>query len=309
MDGLDLRIVRALGVQAWGETRGPADAARPAVMARRFRVRPELVRERIARMEAAGVIAGYEVYPNFRHLGLQATTLHYRLPEDAPKARALDEAAAFDGVFGVYGYLGDAVCVDVCHRSVADRTRRVDVLAKLMGQARPLVLWERVLPPVDRVLDELDWRIIQALRGDAHRPLDQVAQALDTSVRTTRRRYARLADEGSIDVIANFDPTRLEGHVMVEFHVRFARPSAAVHRAVLKTLDENWFTAWTPPDAGVGGLVAGLVGRSIGHFEELRDTVEQNEHVSAVHVLVPSRTVYDGTWIDEAIAEKVAATP
>lgn len=302
-----MRIIRALGTQAWdGRDRSP-DAVRPVNMARRFGVRDELLRERIARLEHDGVISGYEIYPNFRHLGLDATTFHYRLPDDGSKAAAVDEAAAFDGVFGVYGYLDPHVCVDICYRSPADRARRLDVLGKLMGNARPLVLWQRHLPTVERALDRLDWRIIQGLRGAAKRPLEDVAQSLGTSVRTVRRRYSRLANEGSIDVVPNVDPTRIAGTLLLEFHIHFDGTSSVPARKVLEILDEHWFSAWTPPDSEIAGQVVVLCGESVARFEELRQAVQALAAVRSVRVLVPSRVAFDGSWIDDAIEERIGA--
>jgi len=306
MDTLDLRILRALGIQAWSEGQRNLDDLRPATLARRFRVRPELVRERISRLESSGVVAGYEIYPNFRHLGLDVTTYHYTLEDPGLKAAAVDEAAEFEGVFGVFGYLGQVVCVDVCHRSPADRARRLSVLGKLMNGARGGVMWERNLPAVTRALDVLDWRIIKALRGDAHRPLEDVAADLGISIRTVRRRFAHLASEGSIDVVANFDPTCIEGNLMVEFHVFLAPDApAGTRRGIQDICGDNWFAAWTPPDEAVAGMALVLVGPSVARFEELRAAVEALPGVRSMRVLVPSRVAYRANWIDEAIEEKL----
>lgn len=307
MDALDLRILRALGIQAWSEGKRDLEALRPASLARRFRVRPELVRERIGRLQSNGVVAGYEIYPNFHHLGLDVTTYHFTLDDPKLKAAAVDEAAEFEGVFGVFGYLGPVVCVDVAHRSPADRARRLAVLGKLMNGARAGVMWQRQLPEVTRALDVLDWRIIQALRGDAHRPLDEVAANLDTSVRTVRRRFARLASEGSIDVVVNFDPTRIKGNLMVEFHI-FLRPDApaGTRGGIQDVCADHWFAAWTPPDETVAGMILVLAGPSVARFEELRAEIEALPGIHSVRVLVPSRVAYRADWIDEAIEEKLA---
>lgn len=307
MDALDAGIMRSLGVQPWAERRLGADERQPAALAKRFGVRPELVRERIARLEERGIIAAYEIYPNFRLLGHEQTTFHYRLAAENMKASAMEKATRFDGVVGVYGYLGPQLCVDICYRTEADKRRRLEVLGEYLGNRDAIAWIQRHPPPIDRDLDLLDWRIIQALRGDARRPLEQIADELNTSIRTVRRRFARLRDDGAVDVVPRLDPSRIEGMILAQMIVHLRPGARDTRREVEQELHDQLLMAMTPPDERLDAVGVLLVVPSIGALEANRRRAEAHAGVDTVWLMVPTSIRYDASWIDEIIEEKVAA--
>ena len=65
-----MAILREMGIQPYGALpRSPEMLKAPAV-AKRLGANPERVADRIARMAEVGILLGYEVYPNYRHLNL-----------------------------------------------------------------------------------------------------------------------------------------------------------------------------------------------------------------------------------------------
>jgi Lrp/AsnC family transcriptional regulator for asnA, asnC and gidA len=58
-------------------------------------------------------------------------------------------------------------------------------------------------------LDELDWRLISALRDNGRAPFRRLAAQLETSEATLRNRYARLVEHNVLQVTAVTNPMAL----------------------------------------------------------------------------------------------------
>src|SRR5688572_12512390 len=112
-----------MGLQPFLTWPHPPERLKATKIAKDLGLSPETVKERIARLEKDGTIQGYEVYPNFRHLGLLSTTYHFRVPDTTQKTRALEQVGRAEGVVGVYNFVGPDVCVDLAHRGGRDLTR------------------------------------------------------------------------------------------------------------------------------------------------------------------------------------------
>ena len=306
MDAKDIGILRCLGMQPWAEQRLRADERVPAAIATRLGLRADLVRDRISRMEDAGVISGYEIYPNFRLLDMQQTTFHYRLAAETMKGEAIDRALRFDGVVGVYNYLGPQLCMDICYRTEQECRRRLEVLGDYIGN-RDAIRWiERHPPEPARSLDQLDWRIIQCLRGDARRSLEDVSAELEVSLRTIRRRFAKLRDDGSTDIVPRINPAQIEGTLLAQLIVHMASDTGISARAeVRQALAEHLLMAMTPPDERLDAIGTLLLVPSVGKLESLRRDLERRPDVTSVWAMLPSGIRHDPSWIDEAIEQKV----
>ncbi|WP_181158418.1 Lrp/AsnC family transcriptional regulator [Leucobacter massiliensis] len=81
-----------------------------------------------------------------------------------------------------------------------------------------------------RIADEVDRRIIDALRADGRRPFRKIAAELGVSESTVRARYARLSSLGILQVVGLADlhtVGAVEGHVSVQVLGGEARRVAA----------------------------------------------------------------------------------
>lgn len=306
MDDVDVALVKRLGVAPFLSGIRPLEDLTPTRLAKDLGISIETVRRRLAALTSAGVLAGRSAWPNTRHLGLHAATLHFRLDGKARKSSVLAEAAAFDGVLAAFDFVGPDVCVDVCFRDEADRANKTLQLQRLLGAASAAVFLDFPLPIVKRPLTPLDWRILQALRGDADCDLQTLADALHVSRRTVRRRVDAMVKEGSLDVVANFDPGQMDGHLLGYLLVHF-EPQAGrtgMH-AVLRALERRWIGQWSPPDRQLGHLAVVLVVKSPRELEDMRREVESMAHVAHVEALLLQGARPGSGWLDAAIASHV----
>jgi Lrp/AsnC family transcriptional regulator for asnA, asnC and gidA len=93
-------------------------------------------------------------------------------------------------------------------------------------------------------LDEVDLRILQALRIDGREPFAQIAGRLGVSPGMIRKRYARLASQGYVKVVAITNPLqrgiktmamigiRTDGNRMLEVADRIARLDEIIYLVV-----------------------------------------------------------------------------
>lgn len=105
MDAIDVGIIRSMDVRPYGDRPKDPDALKPSRIARALGTTHVTVRERVARMEDAGVIAGYQLYPNLRHLGRAASAYLVRVPDEDRKARALEAVEGMEGLLEVHNFL------------------------------------------------------------------------------------------------------------------------------------------------------------------------------------------------------------
>jgi DNA-binding Lrp family transcriptional regulator len=308
MDSLDLKIVREMGFRPYGSRPQNLEAFKPSYLAKCTGVEPETVKARLARMEKSGFIRFYQVYPNFRHLGLQGSAYLFSVPDDDQKAEAIQKVEPIDGLVEIHNFLGPEMCVDMSHRGPEDLSRKLRLLAEFTGDAAPERIYERHMPSVERTLTRLDWRILKALRYKGRRPLAEVADEVGVSPRTIRRRFDRMAVEGSFFVVPAIDPGKAPGILLYEllFHLN-PDASDSVFGQVLRLLDERYLYHYVPSSKALGNFDILLYAESSGETEEVRQKVRSLPGIAKVTALVfRAWREYTG-WIDGAIEERIRA--
>ncbi|HEV8359905.1 MAG TPA: winged helix-turn-helix transcriptional regulator [Candidatus Thermoplasmatota archaeon] len=309
MDALDIRLLRGMGARPYGKLPKDPETLRASHLAREVGTSVVTAKERIARMEGIGVIAGYQVYPNLRHLGLASTAFLHRVPDEDRKARALEEAKLVDGLMEVHDFLGPPVCIDVAYAGAGELERKVRLLANQTGDAAPLRLYEREMPAVERPLKHLDWRILAALRGRALRPLQEIADELKVNPRTVKRHYDAMAKEGSFLAVPLLDLGKAEG--LFPFFLNFStgpNPSRATLETILHTFEERRVHTYFPCDTRLGNLGLMLFAKSAAEVEEMRHRGAALPGVQRVGSWV-YKGFHDYTpWLDDAIAARVKAS-
>lgn len=300
MDALDLRILATMGYVPWGPSARDADRLRPTSLAKELDVTPETIRERLSGMEEAGVIRSWEAYPNPRHLGLQGGGWAFRPPTRDVIEDVLDEILLVDGVLEALTYRGPFVAVALAYEDEAQRDRRLTLLARRLGDTDPVHLLEPPLPTVEEELDEIDWRIVAALRGRARRPLPEVADEVDRSYRTVKRRFDRMTREGSLFVVPRVDLSHVSGVLPFTLVLMVEEAPTEVANRLAHELGERRLHQLVPPDPEAHLLVVGAWADTISEMEAIADEVEALAGVtSARAVLSAGRHATD--WLDEQI--------
>lgn len=306
MDALDAAILRELGVEPFAGLAQRPQGLRASDVARWLGRNVRLVQDRITRMEEAGVIGGYAMRPNPRHLGLELTTV-YVPTEEVAGASVLDGLSNLDGFIAAIAYLGSGVCLKLSHGSDAELARRLDSARRLAGDAgEPRIMYRQELPRVERHLSPLDWRIIAAFATQPTRRLQEAADEVGVTVKTLRARLKRMRDEGSVDEVAKLDLTRMEGVLPFEVAVWCDEAHAVAPRLLERLADHYWVHFFGPP-GGYSDILVRVFTTSPGEANQLVAAAASVPGVTKARPLMAADARFDPRWVEEAIASRVEA--
>lgn len=301
MDPLDIGIIRTMGIRPFARWPRQASSIRPARIATELGTSEQTIRDRITRMETDGVIRGYHLLPNLRHVDLGVETVHWKL-EEAPDDGTLDRLRAVDGIVAALRFYGPHVCFDIGHAGSDQRRRRVQVVEHLLGDSHD-VLWSHDLafPDVDRDQSTLDWRILAARRTDARRSATDVAGEVGVTPKTVRNRYDAMLDEGSAAEYVSVDFAAMRDAVPFVLYVWFSADGPDPTAALLDLTEDirlDHFRA-TAPDPGL--IVTQLVGSNPADVQRIVEDVEGLDGVARADPQLPTGGFWNEAWIDEIV--------
>lgn len=302
VDALDVRIIRAMGIRPYDRHAKSPDALKPSSIAEAVDASVVTVKERIARMEDVGVIAGYQIFPNLRHLDLGARGYFLRIRSEGGKRTAVEAMSGLKGLIELHDFLGDGVCADFAFHGPSELAEKLAFLSEKSGDASPRRFYDRQMPVVKRDLSPLDWRILRALRGRARRPLAEVAEAVGVSGRTVKRRYEMMEREGSFFVVPLLNPAKAEGLILFELLFYLRDPaSSATANAILAAFDEHRVYTYRPASPELGTLDMLLFAKSSEEVEGLRRQGAAIPGVARAEAWLFQGFFDHSGWIDDAI--------
>jgi DNA-binding Lrp family transcriptional regulator len=310
VDGFDVRILRVMGIRPYDRRPKDPEVLRAPRIARELGTTLNTVKDRISRMEADGVIAGYQIVPNFRHLGLYAGAHKFRIVEDDRKDEAVRVACGLEGILEVHDFLGPSLCVDFAYSDTDDQREKVRALSEASGDANPVRFYERQMPLVDRELTSLDWRILQALRWHADRPLSEVADELGVALRTVRRHYDRMSGAGSFFVVPLVDPGKAAGLFLFDLICELGplgKQEAIRH--LLRAFDDRHVYGFEPAPGSTAGFDMLLFAKTSAEVEAVRREAAALPGVVRAEANLFRAFLDQSRWLDAAIEARIKRAP
>lgn len=309
MDALDVRIIRTMGIVPYGPLPKGPERMKPSYIARAVGTSVNTVKARIAAMMEAGVLAGHQVVPNLRHLGLAAEAYRFRADREERKDAIVEAIRGVEGILEVHDFIGPHICADIAFRDEEDRARKVQTLVEITrGDTNPPPFYGREMPPVNHDLDALDWRILQALRGKALRPLGDVAKEIGVSTWTVKRRYDRMARQGSFFTIPLLDPSKAGGIIPFEL-LLFLEAGAQKDMlgTVLQEFNSHVIYANVPSSPRVGHLAVVLFAHSFADVDVLQARARKLPGVEGVEAMFFRGLHDESSWLDDLIDKRAKA--
>ena len=309
MDGLDLRILRSMGTDPYPPKPQDPGIFKASALAKNVGATPKTVRDRLAKMERQGLLRGYQIVPNHHHFGVAGACYYFRLQDEAQVEKAIVALENVDGVLGMALYLGAVFCIDLTYRNAADHERKEKLLQALAGQGTFLRYYEYQTPAPKRALTNLDWRIIQALRGNALRPLEEVASEVGVSAKTAKRRFDRIMGDGSAFIQPRVDWGQATGFIpfVLNFHLKPGSTKEAL-APILQAFDERYLFGCVPAAEQLGNYALQLFAFSVAEIEELKRTALSLRGVERVEALIMRGMRGNPDWMADAITQKVQQT-
>ncbi len=308
MDALDVGIIRAMGIRPYERVPKPLDVLQPARIARVTGASMNTVKDRIARMTERGIISGYYAVPNLRHLGLRGEAYHFRFPSDEAKDAVLPRLLELDGLLEFHDFLGRGACADFAFRDDGEMQRKLAFLGQVSGDGKSRPFYSREMPPVERTLTALDWRILQALRADPRALPAALAPTIGVSARPVKRHLEQMAAEGSVFLVPIVDPSKADGLFIFELLVYLREGSGPRPMAALRAAfhDEHVY-AYVPASAELGHFDMLLFARTTADVEALRRRAEAVDGVVRAEAWLFRAFMGFPKWLDAAIERAAEA--
>lgn len=123
-----------------------------------------------------------------------------------------------------------------------------------------------------------------------------------------RRRYARMASEGSVFAVPTLDLSRLDGLIpfFLNFHTGPDLPQATLH-AALQAFEERRIHTYYPVDKGLGHFGLMVFARSVADMDDLRVRGLEVPGVVRVSTWVYRGWLERSEWMDEAVQARACA--
>lgn len=252
-------------------------------------------------MESAGVIRGYHLWPNLRHVDMAIRSIHWEL-DTRPDDETLERLKAVEGVLGALRFYGPHVCFDVSHVDRAQHDRRLEVVSQLLGETHD-VLWSHDLafPRVDRDLSTLDWRILLARRTDVRRAATDVGDEVGASAKTVRTRYDRMREAGSLDEYASVDFAAMTDAAPFIIYVWLAPDGPDPTQTLLERFEAQRLGHFRATVPRSGLLVSQLVASNPADVQQLVDSARAVDGVERAEPQLPTGGFWNEDWLDDLV--------
>lgn len=315
MDATDYRIYRYLSrdgeVRFWASRR----VFDPRVTAREIADRVGLseagVRLRVQQLKSRRLLGGSEVGVNPALFGASVVVAEVPVTRPQESERLLRDLAVVEGVLFARDLLDEqSRKVDVYYVSdtppaTARRTALLQRLAPGGSVRGPVPYW---LPPCERSLSPLDWRLVLAFRRNPDGTLARFASASHVSRKTAALRYGALLDAAACWWSHASDAEEWPFALLrvalapgVE-RARIARDVARVNDLWIPVADDGLGVAPTSVAAPLAGLVP--VDRPAALERAVRATLAV-EGVSDVRRTFGLGSASYPAWTDEQLAHRV----
>ena len=303
MDQLDFKIFKSIGFRPFGPDAGDLSRLNPWVIAKKVGADGSTVKLRLKNMSKSGFIKYFQIYPNYRLLGINDSAYSFQLDDVLEKKEILEKCSLVDGVTEIHNFIGRIICVDFTYQDSRDERRRLDLFRNLTHCDSPQKFYDRVMPEVNIKLTSIDWQIIKALRYDAFKPLSKVAKELGLTAKTVRKRFDRMAQNNAVIIVPLINPAEIPDTVT---HAMLLFPSPSereeVMRRAMEIFGSSCFMVFT---SSQGNSMLCLAARTLAETEENLIRARKIQGMIDVKLLILREITEYTQWMDSAIDRKI----
>ena len=314
MDPLDLDILRetSRGRVMWWGSLDPRISIRE--VARRLKVDPTTVWNRLRAWQREGFLLGYSVVPNptLFKAGLAGGSV--KISDSRAKERFFKDFGLVEGSAFAVDQVGPWVVVMFVFQSPRGLERSAGLTRRLAGVAEMEPCIPFRCPETTAKPSRMDWRILEALRSNPTADLASCARGIGITPKTFARRYNALVRDRAVWSIPRLDFTRYKGATVARFLV-WLNPRADA-QAVIDRLEKT-FPSYILlenqsglPDVGPRTarlLALFLQTTSAGEVEDADRVIREVGGVEDVEMYFPRRTYVYDDWFVERLESRIQA--
>jgi len=191
-------------------------------IARKLGVDEETVRTRLNKARERGFLPAWRAIVNPLLLNCREAYLDVEMQDEDRKDEAILKIKIVNGVHSIVNFRGREIQVLTYYEDTDSLEKKVQQIEAICGSPR-LALWLSTFPRPQIEMKKLDWRILDMMREDAWRDLDDVAKRLGLSTRTVQRRLNAMKEEKAIYIHRPPNVDAVTG-LMCSFLVFFSDP-------------------------------------------------------------------------------------
>ncbi len=299
MDETDVRLIKALAANSRIPYRDLADSLELSVNS---------IHKRVQALVDGGVILKFTAYSSTKALPWLMVGIAGRSEATNP-----GEAAVRLGSHPCTQRVGLAssnyLLVVGLLRDIPEMNRYVSFVVsegKIISPNVSLIHYHEPQALDGEALTKTDYRIMAAIQDNSRKQIADVAEELEISAKTVRRRLDRMESEGLIhySINVNLDVT---GYQYTAFLLKVKIGSD--FGQIIKTLKAEYpdclITVWkydTAPDI----LNVNLIARTTGETNSFRDRLQKEEAFEKITPLTVYRLLYFDTWREALIRERAS---
>jgi DNA-binding Lrp family transcriptional regulator len=196
-DDLDVRLMRELlspGSFRWDVRESYSS------MAKRLGVDEETIRKRLKRAELGGILGGFYLVPNPHLFGMESTVVELDVDDEERKPLVTSQLKLVEGVVFILDFHGKRFRVVFYREGNQTASRRLDLIRSICG-AKVDVHWDERFPVCGIRMKTTDWLVFKALRKQARRSLNEVADEIGVSTRTVKRRFELMRSQNAFFLV------------------------------------------------------------------------------------------------------------
>ena len=261
----------------------------------------ETVRMRVKRAKERGFLPTWRVMVNPHLLDCSESNLNLEIGDEQHKKEAISKIKLISGVHVIVDFRGKDIAVILYYRNKESLEKTVQEIESICGSPK-LALWDSPFLRPDVRMKHLDWKIVDLLREDAWRDLEDVASILGVSSRTVQRRLSAMTEGKAIYLSRPPNADAVTG-LMCNFLVFFLDPEKKrvadfeIHSAF------NRIGAFSTSSEQISAF--GISCENFSEADRVMDRLRSIDGVQNVRMRIMKDVTISQNWLKEQIAMRL----
>jgi len=212
MDTLDTRIIRQM---LESKATSPIDSSvRKSIssIARKLNVDENTVKNRIDRLKRSGFLRGWWLGINPNLVGQKMAQLWFDVKSSTTKQEVIEKISLIPGVAVIKDLFGSSLTIAFYYEGEKTLKKTTELVSSIAGSTA-ITCANEPFPICKITLSNEDLRIISSLQKDPLKPITDIANELELSAKTVKRRITRLIEGDALYLVADLNPRYLSGGI------------------------------------------------------------------------------------------------
>jgi DNA-binding Lrp family transcriptional regulator len=298
LDDLDMKIIKELG----GSNPPQWDVRESySNISRKLGVDEETIRMRVNRAKEYGFLPLWRMMVNPLLINCLEANLDLEVREEQHKAEAISRIKIVDGVNNIVDFRDREILVLMYYENSESLATKVQLIESICESPK-LAFWDSRFPQPDVQMNHLDWKIIDAMREDARRDLEEVAKSLGVSVRTILRRLSAM-NEGRAVYLSRPPNVNVVGGLMCNFLVFCSDPGKkrAADYVIHSTFDRIGASDTSTEQFSRFGISC----ENFSEADKVAERMRAVDGVTSVRMRIVREIITVQDWLRDQIATRI----